>query len=105
MVQGKENTVTEEEIKAKSDLIRAEFDMPDPKSDPVTMKLTEEDLYRSARICPYSWRGLSRYFSFCVRGWIVMRSTPFSQSISQKEKRDSSLHFSSPRRIFAESLL
>lgn len=42
-------TVTEEEIKAKSDLIRAEFDMPDPKSDPVTMKLTEEDLYRSAK--------------------------------------------------------
>ena len=42
-------TVTEEEIKAKSDLIKAEFDMPDPKSDPVTMKLTEEDLYRSAK--------------------------------------------------------
>ena len=42
-------TVTEDEIKAKSDLIRAEFDMPDPKSDPVTMKLTEEDLYRSAK--------------------------------------------------------
>ncbi len=42
-------TVTEEEIKAKSDLIRAEFDMPDTKSDPVTMKLTEEDLYRSAK--------------------------------------------------------
>ena len=42
-------TVTEEEIKEKSDLIRAEFDMPDPKSDPVTMKLTDEDLYRSAK--------------------------------------------------------
>lgn len=41
--------VTEEEIKAKIAVIDAEFDMPEPVSDPVTMKLTEEDKYQAAK--------------------------------------------------------
>ena len=41
--------VTEEEIAEKIALIDREFDMPEPKSDPVTMKLTDEDKYRAAR--------------------------------------------------------
>ncbi len=41
--------VTEEEINAKIELIKAEFDMPEPKSDPVTEKLTEKDLIKAAR--------------------------------------------------------
>ncbi len=41
--------VTEDEINAKTELIKREFDMPDPKSDPVTRKLTDADLYESAR--------------------------------------------------------
>lgn len=43
------NKVTEEEVEAKKALICAEFDMPEPKSDPVTSKLTEEDLEQAAR--------------------------------------------------------
>ena len=42
-------TVTEEEIKEKSALILREFDCPDPKSDPVTEKLTDADLYQAAK--------------------------------------------------------
>ena len=42
-------TVTETEIEEKINLIREEFDMPDPKQDPLTMKLTEADLYTAAR--------------------------------------------------------
>lgn len=41
--------VTEEEIAEKIAIIDREFDMPEPKSDPVTSKLTEEDKYRAAR--------------------------------------------------------
>ncbi len=41
--------VTEEEIAAKYAVIDAEFDQPDPKSDPVTRKLTDEDKYVAAR--------------------------------------------------------
>lgn len=41
--------VTDEEIAAKTELILREFETPDPKSDPVTRKLTEKDLYESAR--------------------------------------------------------
>ena len=41
--------VTEEEIAEKIALIDREFDMPEPKSDPVTMKLTDDDKYRAAR--------------------------------------------------------
>ncbi len=43
------NEVTEEEIKLKSEFILTEFDTPDPKSDPITMKLTDSDLYRAAK--------------------------------------------------------
>ena len=41
--------VTEEEIAAKTEIIRREFDMPNPVSDPVTVKLTDEDLYQAAK--------------------------------------------------------
>lgn len=41
--------VTDEEIAAKTEIIKKEFDMPDPKSDPVTVKLTDEDLYQAAK--------------------------------------------------------
>ena len=41
--------VTENEIKDKADYILSEFDTPDPKSDPVTRKLTESDLLQSAK--------------------------------------------------------
>jgi len=40
--------VTEKEIQDKIDLINAEFDMPNPVSDPVTMKLTDKDLRQAA---------------------------------------------------------
>ena len=43
------NEVTDEEIKAKSEIMKERFDMPDPKSDPITMKLTDEDLYMAAK--------------------------------------------------------
>ena len=42
------NEATEEEIQEKIELIKAEFDMPDPVSDPVTMKLTDKDLRQAA---------------------------------------------------------
>lgn len=41
--------IGEDEIVQKSRLICEEFDMPDPKQDPLTMKLTEKDLYEAAR--------------------------------------------------------
>lgn len=41
--------VTDEEIAAKKALIEREFDMPDPVSDPVTVKLTEKDLHEAAK--------------------------------------------------------
>ncbi len=64
------NEVTEEEIKAKSEIILAEFDTPDPKSDPITMKLTEDDLYRAAKTAAaldrlvekYNLTGLAYYY-------------------------------------------
>lgn len=43
------NTVTEEEVQKKIKLIDEEFDMPEPKSDPVTSKLTDEDKYQAAK--------------------------------------------------------
>ena len=43
------NEVSEEEIAKKIELINQEFEMPDPVSDPVTCKLTETDLYNSAK--------------------------------------------------------
>lgn len=43
------NQISEQEIREKTVLIQKEFDMPDPGSDPVAMKLTEEDLHQAAR--------------------------------------------------------
>ena len=43
------DTVTEEEIDEKIHLVNREFDMPDPKSDPLTIKLTDEDKYQAAK--------------------------------------------------------
>ncbi len=42
-------TVTEQEIQDKIKVIDAEFDMPEPKSDPVTAKLTDADKYQAAK--------------------------------------------------------
>ncbi len=43
------NQVTDAEMEAKKALILAEFDTPDPISDPVTRKLTETDLEQAAK--------------------------------------------------------
>ena len=64
------STVTEEEVQAKIAVIDREFDMPDPKSDPVTMKLTEEDKYQAAKsavaldkfVEKYNLTGLAYYY-------------------------------------------
>ncbi|MHC4179398.1 MAG: L-arabinose isomerase family protein, partial [Planctomycetota bacterium] len=45
-----ERTVTQEEIDARRVQILEMFDTPDPKSDPITQKLTEEDLHVAARV-------------------------------------------------------
>jgi L-arabinose isomerase len=45
-----QRTVADEEIAAKKGQILAMFDTPDPKSDPITRKLTEEDLHVAARV-------------------------------------------------------
>ncbi len=63
-------TVTEEEIQAKQKLILEEFDTPVPKSDPVTMKLTEADLRQAAHsaaaldkfVEKYNLTGLAYYY-------------------------------------------
>jgi len=62
--------VSENEIEAKQRLILEEFDTPNPKSDPVTRKLTEEDLNKSAHgaaaldrlIEKYNLTGLAYYY-------------------------------------------
>lgn len=64
------NTITEVEIERKKELIKEEFDMPDPKSDPVTMKLAEADLNQAAKtavaldklIEKYKLTGLAYYY-------------------------------------------
>lgn len=64
------NTVTEDEIKLKSALILNEFDTPEPKSDPITEKLRDEDLYEAAKtavaldklIEKYNLDGLAYYY-------------------------------------------
>lgn len=64
------NTVTEEEIQAKIKIIDEEFDMPEPKSDPVTSKLTDEDKYQAAKsavaldkfVDKYNLTGLAYYY-------------------------------------------
>ena len=42
-------SVSEEEIAEKIKVIDREFDMPEPVSDPVTSKLTDDDKYRAAK--------------------------------------------------------
>ena len=62
--------VTEEEVQDKINIIRKEFDMPEPVSDPVTRKLTEEDLYQAAKnavaldklVEQYNLTGLAYYY-------------------------------------------
>ncbi len=63
--------VSEAEIQAKSQLILASFDTPDPVSDPITMKLTDTDLYKAARtsvaldkfVAQKNLTGLAYYYS------------------------------------------
>ncbi|MGN0180018.1 MAG: arabinose isomerase [Monoglobaceae bacterium] len=64
------NEVTQEEIQAKINLIDEEFDMPDPKSDPITMKLTDADKLQAAKsavalgrlVEKYNLTGLAYYY-------------------------------------------
>ena len=64
------NTVTQEEIDEKIKHIEAEFDMPDPGSDPVATKLTQPDLVQAAHtavaldkfIEKYNLTGLAYYY-------------------------------------------
>lgn len=64
------NCVTEDEIQAKIKTIDAEFDMPEPKSDPITEKLTDIDKYRAAKTAAalekfvekYNLTGLAYYY-------------------------------------------
>lgn len=52
---------TDAEIQQKIALIQQEFLMPDPKSDPITRKLTEEDLHQSAHAAVALDRLIKRY--------------------------------------------
>lgn len=62
--------VSEEEIVRKADFIRAEFGMPEPGSDSVAVKLTEEDLRQAAHsavaldrfVEKYRLTGLAYYY-------------------------------------------
>lgn len=64
------NTVTDDEIRAKTEIIDREFDMPDPGSDPITSKLTDEDKYQAAKsavaldklVEKYNLTGLAYYY-------------------------------------------
>jgi L-arabinose isomerase len=64
------NAVTTRETEEKKNLIREEFDMPDPKSDPLTTKLTDADLHQAARaavaldklVDEYKLTGLAYYY-------------------------------------------
>ena len=63
-------SVTEAEIRAKSRLILENFDTPDPISDPITSKLTPDDLYKAAHAAvtldkfveAYRLTGLAYYY-------------------------------------------
>mgnify|MGYP001025443983 CR=1 FL=1 len=65
-----ERTVTEKEIKDKKTQILDLFETPDPKSDPITEKLTEKDLQVAARVAvaldkftdTYNLDGLAYYY-------------------------------------------
>ena len=62
--------VTESEIAEKIAIIDREFDMPEPKSDPITQKLTSEDKYQAAKsavaldklVEKYNLTGLAYYY-------------------------------------------
>ncbi len=64
------NQVTEQEILDKIVVIDNEFDMPEPKSDPITSKLTYEDKYQAAKsavaldklVEKYNLTGLAYYY-------------------------------------------
>lgn len=64
------NEAEESQIEEKKKMILEEFDTPTPKSDPVTMKLTDTDLYKAARasvaldkfIEKYNLDGLAYYY-------------------------------------------
>lgn len=64
------NTITEDEIQAKIKVIDEEFDMPDPKSDPITTKLTDADKRQAAKsavaldrlVEKYNLTGLAYYY-------------------------------------------
>ncbi len=64
------NTVTEEEIAQKIAVIDREFDMPEPKSDPITSKLTDADKIQAAQsavaldklVDKYHLTGLAYYY-------------------------------------------
>ena len=45
-----EETVSDAEVEGKKIQIQGMFDTPDPGADPITRKLTDEDLYYSARV-------------------------------------------------------
>lgn len=63
-------SVTEQEISEKIELIKAEFTMPEPKQDPLTTKLTDHDLYVAAKsavaldklVEKYNLNGLAYYY-------------------------------------------
>ena len=67
--------VTQEEIDEQIAIIKEEFDMPEPKSDPVTMKLTDEDLSRYEE---YRKGGYDRTFSYC---WNIPILRPTQEEI------------------------
>jgi L-arabinose isomerase len=62
--------ISEAEVTAKKDVILSEFDTPEPVSDPVTKKLTSEDLDQAARtsvtldklIDEYDLTGMAYYY-------------------------------------------
>lgn len=63
--------VSDAEIEEKKALILSCFQTPDPVSDPITQKLTDEDLYRAARasvaldkfVAEYNLTGLAYYYN------------------------------------------
>lgn len=63
-------TVTDDEIEEKLRVIDEEFDMPEPKGDPITSKLTDADKYNAAKtavaldklIEKHSLTGLAYYY-------------------------------------------